>query len=126
MEPELYEILGIWPRHYFSKAPSLTAALKPQLTIPITFEYTNGTVGNISAGGNMLTMTLNIYRGILNVLQLNIRDESVYELQEVRQTALIMCTVHHWKCELTHDNGLTFIRREFRVYARTSTPSTKT
>lgn len=74
----------------------------------------------------MSAMTLNIYRGILNVLQLNVRDESVYELQEVRQTALIVCIVHHWKCKPTHDNGLTFIRREFRVYARPSTPSTKT
>lgn len=74
----------------------------------------------------MSAMTQNIYRGVLNVLQLNIRDESVYELEEVCQTALIMSTVHHWKCELTHANGLMFIRREFRVYARPSTPSTKT
>lgn len=104
MEPELHESLGVWPRDNFSKAPSLTAALKPQLTIPITFEYTNGTVGKIFARDDMSTMTLNIYRGILNVLQLNIRDESVYELQEVRQTALIVCTVHRRKCKLTHDN----------------------
>lgn len=126
MEPELHELVGAWPTDNFRTAPSLTAALKPQLTIPITFEYTNGTVGKIFARDDMSTMTLNIYRGILNVLQLNVRDDSVYELQEVRQTALIMCTVHHWKCELTHDNGLTFIRREFRVCARPSTPSTKT
>eukprot|EP00064_Thunnus_orientalis_P004478 superscaffoldBa00000407_g4490 len=82
-EPELYEYSGIWPKDPVIPATKLTAALAPQLMTPIKFEYTNGVVGKMFAPEGIPVMVLNIYRGILNVLQLNIKKtQNVYELQE--------------------------------------------
>lgn len=86
MEPKLYELSGIWPKDPFIPAPKLTAALAAQLMTPIKFEYINGVVGRMFAPEGITTMVLNIHRGILNVLQLNIKQtQNVYELQEVCQ-----------------------------------------
>lgn len=87
VEPEIYELSGIWPKDPFIPAPKLISALAPQLISPIRFEYVSGVVGRILAPAGVSTMVLNIYRGILNVLQLNIKQtHNIYELQEVCQT----------------------------------------
>lgn len=71
-------------------ASRLTAALKRQLTDPIKFEYTNGVVGKMMAPATVSTLVLNIYRGILNILQHNIKKtNNVYELQEVCGTSSV-------------------------------------
>ncbi|XP_049582272.1 vitellogenin-1-like, partial [Syngnathus scovelli] len=82
-EPEFFEYSGVWPKDAFTPAAKLTSVLAPQLMIPIKFEYSNGVVGKMFAPEGVPVMVLNIYRGILNVLQLNVKKTTnVYEMQE--------------------------------------------
>ncbi|NWQ60813.1 VIT1 protein, partial [Neopipo cinnamomea] len=80
---EAAEYNGVWPTSSFSRSLKLTQVLTGQLSNPIKFEYSNGHVGNVMAPESVSDDGLNIYRGILNVLELSIKKmQHSYTLQE--------------------------------------------
>ncbi|XP_040421681.1 vitellogenin-1 [Cygnus olor] len=80
---EAAEYNGIWPTSSFSRSLKLTQALTGQLSNPIKFEYSNGHIGNLMAPDSVSDDGLNIYRGILNVLELSMKKmQHSYSLQE--------------------------------------------
>ncbi|XP_067845946.1 vitellogenin 3, phosvitinless [Heptranchias perlo] len=83
ISPQIQEYSGIWPDDQFIPARKLTRKLSVQLSKPIRFEYSNGRVGNIYAPPDLSENILNIYRGILDILQISIKKtQNIYELQE--------------------------------------------
>ncbi|NWW24186.1 VIT1 protein, partial [Falcunculus frontatus] len=80
---EAAEYNGVWPTSSFSRSLKLTQALTGQLSNPVKFEYSNGHVGNVMAPDSVSDDGLNIYRGIMNVLELSIKKmQNSYSLQE--------------------------------------------
>ncbi|XP_057886472.1 vitellogenin-1-like [Melospiza georgiana] len=80
---EAAEYNGAWPESSFSRSLKLTQVLTGQLSSPIKFEYSNGHVGNIMAPDSVSDDALNIYRGIVNVLELSLKKaQNSYSLQE--------------------------------------------
>ncbi|KAI1236724.1 hypothetical protein IHE44_0014977 [Lamprotornis superbus] len=80
---EAAEYNGVWPSSSFSRSLKLSQVLTGQLSSPIKFEYGNGHVGNIMAPDSVSDDGLNIYRGIVNVLELSIKKtQNSYSLQE--------------------------------------------
>ncbi|XP_051980425.1 vitellogenin-like isoform X2 [Xyrauchen texanus] len=93
-DPVLYEYSGIWPTDSFLPATKLTSALADQLQIPIKFEYSNGVIGQVFAPAEVSPTVMNIHRGILNILQLNLKKtQNVYELQEAGVQGV--CRTHY-------------------------------
>eukprot|EP00079_Xenopus_tropicalis_P020195 XP_012810850.1 PREDICTED: vitellogenin-A2-like [Xenopus tropicalis] len=81
--PEIKEYNGVWPKDPFTRSSKLTQALADQLTKPARFEYSYGRVGDIFVPDDVSDTAVNIYRGILNLLQLTLKkSQNVYDLQE--------------------------------------------
>ncbi|KFQ15099.1 Vitellogenin-1 [Leptosomus discolor] len=80
---EAAEYNGVWPASSFSRSLKLTQVLTGQLSNPIKFEYSGGHVGNLMAPDSVSDDGLNIYRGVLNVLELSLKKmQHSYSLQE--------------------------------------------
>ncbi|NWU85594.1 VIT1 protein, partial [Onychorhynchus coronatus] len=80
---EAAEYNGVWPTSSFSRSLKLSQVLTGQLSNPIKFEYSNGHVGNLMAPDSVSDDGLNIYRGVINVLELSIKKmQHSYSLQE--------------------------------------------
>ncbi|KAK3533833.1 hypothetical protein QTP70_032950 [Hemibagrus guttatus] len=93
-DPQLFEYTGIWPQDAFKPAAKLTSTLNAQLAIPIKYEYANGVVGKIFAPAGVSATVLNLHRGILNILQLNLKNtQNVYELHETGTQGV--CKTHY-------------------------------
>uniref|UniRef100_A0A8C5X7S7 Phosvitin n=1 Tax=Malurus cyaneus samueli TaxID=2593467 RepID=A0A8C5X7S7_9PASS len=80
---EAAEYNGVWPTSSFSRSLKLSQVLTGQLSHPVKFEYSNGHVGSIMAPDSISEDGLNIYRGIMNVLELSMKKmQHSYSLQE--------------------------------------------
>ncbi|XP_055020642.1 LOW QUALITY PROTEIN: vitellogenin-1-like [Boleophthalmus pectinirostris] len=80
--PRIYEFSGVWPKDSYVQT-HLRADLEAHLKTAIKFKYDHGIVREILAPESVPILLLNIFRGILNFFQLNIKkSQNVYELQE--------------------------------------------
>uniref|UniRef100_A0AAR2K4L6 Vitellogenin domain-containing protein n=1 Tax=Pygocentrus nattereri TaxID=42514 RepID=A0AAR2K4L6_PYGNA len=103
-DPQIYEYAGIWPQDRFAPAAKLTEALTADLATPIKFEYANGAVGKVFAPARVSAAALNVHRGVLTILQLNLKNtQNVYEMHEAGPHGV--CKTHYMitEDEKTHE-----------------------
>ncbi|XP_077981896.1 vitellogenin-like [Glandiceps talaboti] len=82
--PEIATFNGTWPTTQFKKSEQLTTKLAPDIEKPIIFEYQNGVVGQIFAPSDLPEPVLNIHRGIINMLHVNLKStENYFKAQEL-------------------------------------------
>ncbi|KAL7866735.1 hypothetical protein AOLI_G00145490 [Acnodon oligacanthus] len=118
-DPQIYEYAGIWPKDQFAPASKLAAALNAQFAAPIKFEYANGAVGKVFAPARVSATVLNLHRGILNILQLNLKNtQNVYEMQEAGAHGV--CKTHYMISEdaKTHQIAVTKSKDLTNCYER--------
>lgn len=78
------EYHGIWPQQPFTRSSTLTEAIAKEFKNPFKFEYAHGVVGDIFAEEHVSTVVVNLMRGVLNMLNIDIRrSENVYDVEEV-------------------------------------------
>ncbi|XP_069050631.1 vitellogenin-like [Lepisosteus oculatus] len=78
------ELNGIPGKSGFYSSPKLTDRISSQLTQPIKFEYIRGQIKDIYAAPNVSETVVNIVRGILNFLQVTVKNtHAVYQLEEL-------------------------------------------
>ncbi|XP_077306519.1 vitellogenin-1-like [Lithobates pipiens] len=80
---EVLEFNGIQTTDKFTSSPKFTNVLQKDLAVPISFEYTRGQVGELYIPKDLSETTVNLLRGILNILQLTIKKtQNAYIMQE--------------------------------------------
>ncbi|XP_069050624.1 vitellogenin-like [Lepisosteus oculatus] len=83
INPLIEEFHGIPEKDRLTSSPKLTQRIAAQLKQPIKFEYIKGRIGTIYAPDEVSNTVLNILKGILNFLQMTIKNtKNVYNLQE--------------------------------------------
>ncbi|XP_069498840.1 vitellogenin-like [Ambystoma mexicanum] len=109
LAPDVEEFNGVWPKDPFTRSFKLAQALESQLAKPLKFDYSNGQVGNIYTAGDVSSTAVNIVRGILNLLQLNIkRTLTTYSFQEIGIEG--MCHTNYIIQENKKDNQISVIK----------------
>ncbi|XP_073449784.1 vitellogenin-1-like isoform X2 [Aquarana catesbeiana] len=80
---EVLEFNGIQKTDTFTSSPNFTNLLEKDLAVPISFDYTRGQVGELYIPKGLSKTTVNLLRGILNILQLTIKKtQNAYIMQE--------------------------------------------
>ncbi|KAH0618463.1 hypothetical protein JD844_017691 [Phrynosoma platyrhinos] len=109
LSPQLEEYNGIWPEDPFTKASKVTERIEQCFAQIFKFEYRRGRVGNIYAPKDVSIMCVNLIKGILNLLQITIKESlNVYELQEVGVGGT--CLTRYIIQEKRKDNKFTILR----------------
>ncbi|XP_068095234.1 vitellogenin-A2-like [Hyperolius riggenbachi] len=80
---DVKEYNGQWPTDPFTRSLKLTKAIAEHMQKPFKFEYHHGKVGDIFTASSVPRTIVNLIRGILNLLQAQIRkSENMYDVEE--------------------------------------------
>lgn len=91
---EVFDYNGIFPRQQFVQCPRLTEIYKTQVKDAITFKYKNGRVLDLMAPDQMSKFALNFYKGILNLLDYNLKvNQTYYVSKEVNPPISVILVI---------------------------------